>query len=185
METDEYLRLKNSLIESGYEEEIEFIRDLLENPHTDAETFLCEYIFVVVNSGMKNQIAVKIYDRIIKQMNAHRPIIEVFKHEGKVKAIENMIENYEELHGTFLMLNNSVNKLDFLKSLPWIGDITKYHLARNLGIDVTKPDRHLVRIAQQYGTTPQILCETLSKRTGDKVGVVDVVLWRAANLKMI
>ena len=35
----------------------------------------------------------------------------------------------------------------------------KFHLARNLGLDFAKPDRHLQRIAQSYNTTPQELCE--------------------------
>ena len=75
-----------------------------------------------------------------------------------------------------------------METLPWIGPITKYHLARNLGIDVAKPDRHLVRLAKRFGynesTGVQQMCEELAERTRDRIGVVDVVLWRYANLKV-
>jgi len=72
----------------------------------------------------------------------------------------------------------------FLASLPWIGEITKYHLGKNLGtLDTAKPDRHLVRIAGAEGA--HALCARLARATGDKVATVDVVIWRAANLGLL
>ena len=48
-----------------------------------------------------------------------------------------------------------------------------------------KPDRHLVRIAEHYGTDCFTMCQKLSDEIGDRVGTVDYVIWRAANLKLI
>ncbi|MBA7467119.1 hypothetical protein ES707_02315 [subsurface metagenome] len=71
----------------------------------------------------------------------------------------------------------------YLKSLPHIGDITKYHLARNLGLNYAKPDRHLVRISNLFEhTNVQELCKKLSILTDDPIGLVDLVLWRFATL---
>jgi hypothetical protein len=48
-----------------------------------------------------------------------------------------------------------VERLEYLGSLPWIGAITKYHAARNFGVDCVKPDIHLTRLAALLRTTPR------------------------------
>lgn len=69
--------------------------------------------------------------------------------------------------------------LQALRSLPYIGEVTSYHLAKNLGADVAKPDRHLVRFAASQGFSDvHALCSQISQATGDPLRVVDVVLWR-------
>jgi hypothetical protein len=66
-----------------------------------------------------------------------------------------------------------------LRRLPYIGEVTAYHLAKNLGADVAKPDRHLVRLAASQGfCDAHSLCTTIAKETGDPVRIVDIVLWR-------
>ncbi|ALA59352.1 hypothetical protein NITMOv2_2947 [Nitrospira moscoviensis] len=71
----------------------------------------------------------------------------------------------------------------FLQTLPYIGSITAFHLAKNLGLPVVKPDRHLQRIATVAGfSSPQELCQLISDHLGEPVQVVDVVLWRYATL---
>jgi len=71
------------------------------------------------------------------------------------------------------------NPVATLRCLPYIGDITGYHLAKNLGADVAKPDRHLTRWAASCGfDNVQVLCSILAEATGDPVRVVDLVIWR-------
>ena len=59
----------------------------------------------------------------------------------------------------------------------------KYHLAKNLGLSFAKPDRHLVRIANllRYNNV-QDFCMVVSELSHDKIGVVDLVFWRFANI---
>lgn len=180
MTTQEYLEAKAEIILAGYRKEIEWAENL--KPCESAFAFFVEYGWVVVNSGMKNQVAVKIWGRILDAFSKSRPISEVFGHKGKVAAIEYVWRNQ---HNLFIDWGQAQDKLAFLKSLPWIGDITKYHLAKNLGTDIAKPDRHLVRIAERSGETVQGLCERLSNETGDRVALVDLVIWRACNLGII
>jgi len=178
-----YLDLKEKLVSMGYADEI----DWCENKRNckSATEFFCECTWVICNSGMKNQIAEKIYKRIIEAIKNDVAIFSVFKHKGKVEAIEHLWKNQFILFEQYLKLESLDEKLTFAKSLPWIGDITKYHLLRNLGEDVCKPDRHLVRIANEYQTTPVELCNEVSNITGNRIGTVDVVFWRAANLGLI
>jgi hypothetical protein len=68
---------------------------------------------------------------------------------------------------------------DMLKKLPGIGPITKYHLAKNIGMaNVAKPDIWLERAAVLCSTTVQELVEFLSKKYGLSRHAVDVILWR-------
>lgn len=180
MKKKTYLDLKAKVIRAGYGKEVEWSESI--EVCTAAGSFFNEYIWIVLNAGMKNQVARKIYDKIKLALFDGKPISEVFGHTGKVLAIERMRTHY---HKTFNNYKKAEDKLAFLESLPWIGGITKYHLAKNLGIDCVKPDRHLVRIAKTFGTKPLEMCKKLSDQTGDKLAAVDTVIWRAANLGFI
>lgn len=69
---------------------------------------------------------------------------------------------------------------DILEELPYIGKITKYHLARNIGIDTIKPDLHITRIAEHFGLDPFEMCRKLSEKSGYSLHAVDSILWRAS-----
>ena len=46
-----------------------------------------------------------------------------------------------------------------------------------------KPDRHLCRVAQAAGySSPAAMCETIALDTGDRLAIVDLVIWRYATL---
>ena len=62
---------------------------------------------------------------------------------------------------------------------PLIGPITAWHLAKNLGLDVAKPDRHLTRVANALGFGDAFeLCSAVATVTGEPKRVVDIVIWR-------
>jgi hypothetical protein len=180
MTKERYLDLKQRIITAGYIGEVSWAEEL--KPCLSEDVFALEAVWVIISSGMKNQVARIIEERIYKAIADYQPIGSVFRHKGKVKAIEYILANKAQLFKAF---QGAKLKLESLKSLPWIGDITKYHLAKNLGLDMVKPDRHLVRIAEKEGKIPYQLCKEISDLTGDKVSVVDTVIWRAANLGMI
>lgn len=146
-------------------------------PPDTPEEFALEAIFVICNSGMNHKVARGIYERVRVEMleggrNAHR----VFGHEGKAQAINDIWDRRAALHAGYL---NAQDKIEFCGSLPWIGEKTKYHLAKNFGADVAKPDVHLQRLADRHGTTVQALCDELAQSTGLKSRTVDLVLWMA------
>jgi hypothetical protein len=69
--------------------------------------------------------------------------------------------------------------MESLKMIPFIGEVTAFHLAKNLGFPAAKPDRHLQRLASVLGYSGAAgLCRDLSDRSGDSIQVVDSVLWR-------
>jgi len=183
MTLTDYIKLKHEVIERGYLKEILWYTQL--KSCSNADDFAAQAIWVILASGMKEQIARIIEKRVWIAINDGKNISTVFRHPGKVMAIEHIWNKREQLFQKYCEISQSSDKLEFLESLPWIGKITKYHLAKNLGAEVCKPDRHLVRIAAEYGTDPNSLCHKLAEESQDRVTVVDVVLWRAANLGMI
>ncbi len=180
MNPHKYLDLKQSVIDHGYDWEVEWAENI--KKCDNSASFCQQYIWVICNSGMKNQIAEVIYKRILQAIVDHVDISEVFGHKGKVKAIKAMIKSHKDV---FFAYQHSNDKLEFCGELAWIGKITKYHLVKNLGENYIKPDRHLVRIAKKYNTDPFSLCQKLSEIIGDNLHTVDVVIWRAANLGLI
>lgn len=71
---------------------------------------------------------------------------------------------------------------DTIEGLPYIGPITKYHLARNLGIDAVKPDRHLTRLAAHFSfDSPLSMCSYLAGMHNERIGVIDLVLFYAGS----
>lgn len=146
-----------------------------------ADEFAGEYVWVVLNSGMKNTVARLIMDRLWPHLEAHGVVGDTFKHPGKRSAIDCVYADRAPLFQDFLEANaiGPQRVVEWCCELPWIGGITKYHLAKNLGVDCAKPDRHLERVAQPQGITPQQLCEQIAASHGDRIATVDLVIWRA------
>jgi hypothetical protein len=163
-----------------YKREIQYFRDLLSNPpEITYDMFFQEYIWVVFNSGWKEQIARKYVEKFMKD---HDPSI-MKNHRLKYPALTSALEHSHEWFDSF---NQTETKLEYLRSLPMMGgEALGYHLARNLGIDCVKPDRWLKRLAKRFAfETPLELCQRVQIDIGntEKLGVIDVIFWRGANL---
>ncbi|SDX13819.1 hypothetical protein SAMN05518669_103378 [Variovorax sp. YR634] len=148
-------------------------------PPATADDFAQEAIFVICNSGMKNTVAKMIFDRSMGALAAGTPVIDVFKHKGKAAAIEAIWADRDVLLSMYRACTTEALRIELLVALPWVGHITKYHLAKNFGMNVAKPDVHLQRLATREGCTAQALCERLAVEVGLRAATVDVVLWRA------
>lgn len=142
----------------------------------DADAFADQAIYVICNSGMSNVVAFGIYERCMTALRAGQSAASVFGHPGKRVAIDAI---WADRHRLFEGYERSPAPLDYLRSLPWIGPVTAYHLAKNLGADVAKPDVHLERLAAREGTSTEKLCRRLARQTGYRVATIDTVLWRA------
>jgi len=182
MDALEYIGLKCDVINEGYADEVEWSTRI--GPPDSPDVFLDEFIFVVLNSGMKASVVEKIAVRVFKAIRHRRPVREAFGHPGKAEAIELARQEVGRWFTEYMALDTDEARVDYLETLPWIGPVTKWHLAKNFGVDCIKPDRHLVRIAGGE-TEARELCRTLAEKTGDRLATVDTVLWRAAALGWI
>jgi hypothetical protein len=180
IDTATFARIEAEVCAAGYGGDIEWSEGVTEPE--DADAFATEAIFVICNSGMKHTVAQGIFDRIMPRLYNHGSAHEVFGHKGKCGAIDLIWKERARLFSEYLA---APDKLAFCESLPFIGGITKYHLAKNFGVDVAKPDVHLQRLAEREGTTPQALCERLARESGYRTSTVDVILWRACAIGLI
>ncbi len=174
-----YGKAKTFVLSSGFGREVDWQRSVRFTDCTE-ERFFWEYVWVVLSAGMKNQIARKIHERFKRNF----PDFTIIGHIGKRKAIQQIWREYPQ-HFARLQLHRTVlsEVLEILDALPWIGPITKYHLAKNLGFQVAKPDRHLLRITKHFDYPDvQAMCTEIGNSTGDSIPVVDLILWRYANL---
>lgn len=173
-----YLNARLKIIQKGYQNEIDIV-DKRKFEDVDAEYFLNEFIFVVLSAGKSNK-GVLTLSKKIRENNFD---LEVIGHSGKIIAIIEALENHEEWFKKIKTMKNVEEVLEYLETKPFIGKITKYHLARNIGFDVAKPDVHLQRLTNRFKfETANKLCEFISKATGDRIGVVDFVLWRYSEI---
>lgn len=192
-----YLRAKRMVLDNGYEAEIAWQEDVSSMLLTE-QRFLSEAAWVILNSGMKEAIVRRIFPELATVfanfVTAHTASIfaadggkaralRIFNHPRKIDAIIEIVK-YVDTIGLAEVKSLLLTKgTAYLQTLPYIGPVTALHLAKNLGQDVAKPDRHLTRIACACGyDDPQALCTRLRDFLGEPIAVIDIVLWRYATL---
>lgn len=175
IDPDQFAEIVRRLTDAGYADDDIAWAESIKEP-VDAEDFALETVFVICNSGMRFTVARGIYDRVRERLLEGGSAGDVFGHKGKTAAIDKIWTERERL---FTDYKAAVDKLAWLAALPWIGDITKFHLAKNFGLDVVKPDVHMTRLALAHATTPEDLCREIADRTGMRIATIDTLLWRA------
>jgi hypothetical protein len=169
-----FQRLERAVKAAGFDDDIAWAERLA--PPRSADAFAREAVYVIVNSGMKNTVALRIFERCMERLEVGMPLRSAFKHPGKSRAIRTIWREREQLFDAYCAADD---KLGFCAGLPWIGPVTSYHLAKDLGADLAKPDVHLARLARVDRTTVERLCRRLARQTGYRVATVDTILWRA------
>ena len=196
--TETYLTARETVIAAGYGAEIDWqeSRSLAALSESD---FLEEFAWVVFSSGMKETVVRRLFPRIAqaflewrsaeaivrRRWSCKTRAIRVFNHRSKIDAVLSTAKRVADLGFPVFQSQIKRGGVDFIGTLAFMGPATSYHLAKNIGLDVVKPDRHLVRIAESAGVfSPNNLCEIIAQQTGDKVSVIDIVLWRYATLNL-
>lgn len=177
---DIFHQLVDACRDAGYGDDIEWAENC--KPPATSLAFASEVIFVICNSGMRFTVAQGIFARVMAALKRGGSAHDAFGHKGKSDAIDHVWANRAELRRQYMKADD---KLAFCVSLPWVGEITKYHLAKNFGAQVAKPDVHLQRLANHERCTVQQLCERIAAASGYKVPTVDTVLWRACAIGII
>ena len=189
-----YLKAKQEIIDAGYEEELWWEEDM-DFEKVDEYFFLMQAAWVILCSGFRAEVIRARWEQIeaaflgfetAKDIALHtrhcfEEAIKVFGHRDKINAIIDAAIYVNEVGIDFVKARILEHGPDWLTRFRFIGKITCYHLARNLGLDAVKPDRHLVRISEAWGyDEPLTMCKAIAAVTGDRLGVVDLVLWRWA-----
>lgn len=193
---DFYLLAKSTVIGEGFAEEIEW-QDQLQFSDVDERGFLREAAWVVLSAGMREKVVRCKFEAfsmafcnwlsarqiVLKASQCKRAASRVFDHQRKITSIIEIAKSVDRT-GFDIFKDKIISEgVLFLESLPYVGPATSYHLAKNIGLDVVKPDRHLLRISALAGySNPGEMCLRISSAVGDRLSVVDLVVWRYATL---
>lgn len=161
----------------------------------DEGIFLREFAFVVLVSGFRYSTVQGLFPRIndaflgfqdakriVSVMDhAYADALDVFNHHRKLSTICQAIREIAD-QGFGAYWSDLMADWDSIERYDLIGEVTGLHLARILGMDVAKPDRHLMRLAAALDTSVVDLTAGIGRATGDRVAVVDGVIWRFATM---
>jgi len=193
---DAYLTAKEVVIDLGFSAEIDWQHDLSLSDLTESY-FLCESAWVILSAGMRESIVRRKFPAITRAFRnwesartivscrhqCKRDAMAVFSNERKITAILMVAEEVNKKgfpHVKKLVFEEGI---DYIRDFPFMGPVTSFHLAKNLGVPVVKPDRHLVRVAKRVGyPSPDSMCQAIAQIVGDKIAVIDLVIWRYATL---
>lgn len=190
-----YLSAKEYVIKEGYANEIDW-QYSCSYKNISESTFLREAAWVILSCGMKEQIIRSKFNELSKVFHnwqfaqiiiydtyCREKALKIFNHPGKIDAILYMAKFISENGFEHLRTRLKLDGPEFLLRFPYLGPATSLHLAKNLGLNVSKPDRHMRRIAENLGfENVDELCEAISDQTDETIPVIDIVLWRYANL---
>jgi hypothetical protein len=191
-----YVKAKSVILAAGFGEEIIWQEGLSSAPLTERR-FLQEAAWVILSSGMRETVIRKRFSLIsecfFRWESAHRidrsadrcfrSALCCFNHPAKIRAIIEVAHKICVDGFGHLEAELKADPIRAVRQFPFIGPITSCHLAKNIGAQVAKPDRHLQRIAQFCGYDDvQTFCKEIAGFIGDPVPVVDVVLWRYATV---
>ncbi|OFV94720.1 MAG: hypothetical protein A3F68_08240 [Acidobacteria bacterium RIFCSPLOWO2_12_FULL_54_10] len=193
---DVYLTAKEAVVARGFAWEIDWQAERRLD-RIDESEFLRESAWTVLSAGFRETVVRRLFPPICdaflglksaaviqaNRVGCRRAALRVFNNHRKIDAIVDIACVVAD--SGFEVIRRRIQEEDvrFLQTLPYIGSITAFHLAKNLGLPVVKPDRHLQRIAKAAGFgSPRELCELISECVGEPVQVVDIVLWRYATL---
>lgn len=178
---------------AGYWGEVEWYRSARLSDVSERR-FLRECAWVILCSGFRERIVRQYFDyislafwdfesacRVYSDGGACVELaMQAFGNRRKLEAIVNIAGQIAETSFATFWRSVQESPISRLTGLPYIGAVTAYHLAKNLGLSVAKPDRHLVSLAGELGfETVQGLCGYFAKLTSEPLSIVDTVLWRA------
>lgn len=191
-----YMTAKQAIIDEGYASEIDWQESITLDKVTETY-FLREAAWVILSSGMREAIIRKKFPEVSAAFFEWESAQEIVAHGDKCRdaalccfnnprKIEAIVQVAVHVFKRgFQSVRESIRceGIAYIMQFPYMGPATSYHFAKNIGLPVAKPDRHLNRIANRVGySSPQLLCSHIARVIGEKLAVVDLVLWRYATL---
>jgi hypothetical protein len=189
-----YLVAKAQVLEAGYGHELTYYSD--ECRPLDESRILSEAAWAIVSVGLAWRTVRSIHQRLTPiffhwksaALVASMPsgqraeAIDRFHHPGKIDAIITFAKALYEDGAERVTAEVHSGSLAWFVGRPYFGLASSAHLAKNLGANIPKPDRHLRRLADATSFGVEELCLGISQFSGDDIRTVDSVVWRYATL---
>jgi hypothetical protein len=189
-----YERAAREVSEAGFGWEADWQRS--RQAHEFGETdFLREAAWVILCSGFRETAVRRHFDYLSlcfcdwesaqlimeNQSTCRNTAFSCFRNHRKIEAIIDVADKVHSSGFQKIRQFTLEDPISFLQTFPFIGPVTSWHLAKNLGFNVVKNDRHLARLATSHGFDDALgLCQVISDATGEALNVIDIILWRFA-----
>jgi len=192
-----YLTAREFVVDAGFGSEIDW-QDTREFCRLGERDFLQEAAWVVLSAGMADSVVRRVFNDVSEAFLRWRSATDIVVHQDEcIEQAERAFRNKRKLRA-IVFIAESVAAVGFdafkeqletggpaaLQDLDFIGPVTCFHLAKNIGLDFVKPDRHLMRAAAAARVNdPTELCHAIAGVTGDRLATVDLVFWRYGALR--
>ncbi len=207
-----FFDLEKSLKDMGADSDAQSFDDIKHNlqnpPVLTAGGFAHNCAYVILAGGFSQITAKKLHTKLMEYLRGggtdFDAMLKIFNNKNKVSAISKIWENRVQYSEQYYALDNTKSRLEFLQKLPHIGPITANHLARNLGEDIVKYDIWMQRLGVMFAGRPELcihinngrlhkdikracndMFDKMVAETNLPRGYIDVVLWKAAQQKLI
>jgi endonuclease III len=159
--------------------------------------FLRELAWVILCSGFRERVVRRLFWKVslcfldwvsAEEITKHSSIcvttaLDVFGSKPKINAIARAAELIAGAGFEIVRRNVLESPIQALQKFPFVGKITACHLAKNLGFDACKPDRHLQRLSHRHGySNVHEFCAALGEASGESVRNIDTLLWRMSEM---
>lgn len=187
-----FSRAREYVREKGLWNEVEWQRATVISNVTE-QTFLREAAWVILCSGFRESVVRRSFDYLslafcdwesAEAIVASYPSCKIvamarFGHEAKLEAIVDIARLIADQGFSQFKQELMKDPVSGLMRLPYIGAVTAAHLAKNIGLNIAKPDRHLARISKKLGfEEASSLCSAIEEIVGEQAKVVDLIIWR-------
>ena len=206
-----FFDLESRLCEMGLDSDDKSFSEIKQNLSNPKKLLPNEFAsavaYVVLAGGFSQKTAKRIHKIIMEKMPekpSTEDLLKIFNNKNKINAICKIWDGRQNFCDGFYDCKSLEDKLNYLQNLPHIGKITANHLARNLGENIVKYDIWIQRLGVLYGGNSRLaqkidngkldkeikkccddMFEHLVHETGLPLGYIDVVLWKAAQNKLI
>ena len=176
----------------GLQAEVEWQRSVELESFTESD-LLREAAWVILCSGFREQVVRRVFDHVSLcycDWESASAIVDAgpacriaamasFRNEAKLNAILKIAHQVHDVGFETVKRAIGSDPIKELSRFPHIGPVTVWHLAKNLGLDVAKPDRHLVRLSNHLGfNSATHFCTAVSELVGEQAKVIDLIIWR-------
>lgn len=195
----EYFKNALEFVRQHYPEQLKAFESI-RFEDVDEDFFFREYVWVVHATGFSAKAVGKFMPRLLSAYGgwdalACKEFDEVMR---RVALVCNNPQKAKAVHATTKLMwegiggpnavgwgswkKANLSTPELLAKLPYVGKVTCFHLARNIGLlECVKPDLHLVRMAKHWGFKDCVaMCEAV-RPDGMPLGIVDLVFWYAAS----
>lgn len=191
-----YFEKARAFVERFYGRELEAFQSVRFS-EVSPEFFAREHAWVVHATGFSAKAVGKFMPRLLRAYGhwsdlARREepevmdaVLPVCNNPQKARAVwktAKLIRDGIDAYGWEKYRQDYLSTPELLRELPYVGPVTCFHLARNIGLlECVKPDLHLVRMAEHWGFGDCVeMCKAM-RPAGMPLGIVDLILWYAAS----